>query len=67
MISKGRSSLEMIQYNNNRGGVGTIRGCLEKLKKVVFLVKHVSFRINFLRRHAFIQKLCLLSFHFSKN
>ena len=36
--------LEMVQYSNNQG-VGTVggSGCLEKLKIVVFLVKHVSF------------------------
>ena len=37
----------MVPYNNNRG-VGTIGrgGCLEKLKIVVFLVKHVLLYIH---------------------
>ena len=33
--------LEMAQYNNNKRA-GIIRGCLEKLKIVVFLGKYVS-------------------------
>ena len=69
----------MDRYNNNRGA-GIIGGSLEKLKIVFFLRKHISFvtdtftfeflfcLMHFLRHFlAFIQKLCLLSFHFSRN
>ena len=35
--------LEMVRYNNNRGLEQSGGGCLEKLKTVVLLAKHVSF------------------------
>ena len=46
-LKSGGGGLEMVRYNNNRG-IGTMvggGGCLEKLKIVVFLAKHVSLYI----------------------
>ena len=47
--------LEMIRYNNNRVVRAIGGGCLENLKIIIFLAKHVSF--------TYLYELLLIHFH----